>query len=146
MECGRSGYTSTTADQQRCADNARRGWAWNRQTFGLVRRVERILHPLGVAAKGRGVLVAAFNRVIAEELQQEIGARLKTFEHNGDPAIRTIHALCVQVIGEELRLLLPHERDAMVYDLLQEFPSLKERYKTAKKAHQALRANEARHV
>ena len=35
------------------------------KTFGLVRRVERILHPEGLAAQGRDVLVVAFNRVIA---------------------------------------------------------------------------------
>ncbi len=116
------------------------------KTFGLVRRVERILHPQGLAAKGREVLVVAFNRVIAKQLLQEIHARLKTFEHDGDPAIRTIHALCVQVIGEDLRLLLPHERDAMVYDLLHAFPVFKKSYGTAKKADQALRAHEARHA
>src|SRR5271166_724317 len=71
------------------------------KTFGLVRRVERILHPNGLAANGRDVLIVAFNRVIAKQLQQEIQARLKTFEHHGDPSIRTIHALCVQVIGED---------------------------------------------
>ena len=60
--------------------------------------------------------------------------------------IRTIHALCVQVIGEELRLLLPHEREAMIYDLLHAFPILKNKYKRAKKAEQALRDHEARHA
>lgn len=34
----------------------------------------------------------------------------------------------------------------MVYDVLQAFPALKERYKTAKKTHQALLAHEAKHV
>jgi superfamily I DNA/RNA helicase len=71
------------------------------KTFGLARRVERILHPDGFAAKGRDVLVVAFNRVIAKQLSENIGARLKTFKHDGEPAIRTIHALCVQVIGED---------------------------------------------
>jgi superfamily I DNA/RNA helicase len=116
------------------------------KTFGFVRRVERILHPQGLGAKGREVLVVAFNGVIAKQLLQEIHARLRTFEHDGDPAIRTIHALCVQVIGEDLRLLLPHERDALVYDLLQAFPVFRKSYGTAKKADQALRAHEARHA
>jgi superfamily I DNA/RNA helicase len=116
------------------------------KTFGLVRRVERILHPDGIAAEGSEVLVVAFNRVIAKQLALEIGARLKTFEHNGEPAIRTIHALCLEVIGEELRLLLPHEREAMIYDVLCEYPKLQEHYKRAKKAEQALRDHEARHV
>lgn len=116
------------------------------KTFGLVRRVERILHPDGHAAKGRDVLVVAFNRVIAKQLAEDINARLKTFKHDGNPAIRTIHALCVQVIGEDLRLLLPHEREAMIYDVLEEFPALRTIYKRAKKADQALRDHEARHA
>jgi hypothetical protein len=33
------------------------------ETFGLVRRVERVLHPGGLAADGSEVLVVAFNRV-----------------------------------------------------------------------------------
>jgi superfamily I DNA/RNA helicase len=116
------------------------------KTFGLVRRVERILHPDGIGAEGSEVLVVAFNRVIAKQLSLEIGTRLKTFAHNGDPAIRTIHSLCLQVIGEDLRLLLPHEREAMVYDVLCEFPRLRKHYKRAKKAEQALRDHEARHA
>lgn len=46
-----------------------------------------------------------------------IGARLKTSEHNHE-ARHSHHALCVEVIGEELRMLLPHEVDAMIYDVL----------------------------
>lgn len=99
------------------------------KAFGLARRVERILHPEGLAAKGRDVLVVAFNRVIAKQLSEDIGARLKTFKRDGEPAIRTIHALCVQVIGEDLRLLLPHEREAMIYDVLQAFPERGAAYK-----------------
>ena len=48
----------------------------------------------------KDVLVVAFNRVIARQLREDIGARLKTFEHTHDPIIRTIHALCVEVIGD----------------------------------------------
>jgi superfamily I DNA/RNA helicase len=84
------------------------------KTFGLVRRVERILHPEGLAIDGDDVLVVAFNRVIARQLRDDIYARLKTFEHEREPVIRTIHALCVEVIGEDLRMLLPHEVDAMI--------------------------------
>src|SRR2546428_5474726 len=79
------------------------------KTFGLVRRIERLLHPAGLAASGQEILVVAFNRVIAKQLADDIQQRLKTFKHNGEPRIRTIHALCLEVIGEELRLLLPHE-------------------------------------
>ena len=117
------------------------------KTFGLVRRVERIVHPDGLAADGRDVLVVAFNRVIAKQLAEDIHTRLKTLAgQKSEPVIRTIHALCVQVIGEELRLLLPHEREAMIYDLLHTFPILKDNYKRAKKAEQALRDHEARHA
>jgi superfamily I DNA/RNA helicase len=116
------------------------------KTFGLVRRVERILHPNGLAANGEGVIVVAFNRVIAKQLAVEIGARLKTFGHDGDPAIRTIHALCLEVIGEQLRILLPHEREAMIYDVLEAHPAVHKYYKRAKKAEQALRDHEARHA
>jgi hypothetical protein len=92
------------------------------KTFGLVRRVERIMHPDGLAVDGHDVLVVAFNRVIARQLRADIHARLETFDHKHEPVIRTIHALCVEVIGEELRMLLPHELDCMIYDVLQEYP------------------------
>src|SRR5713226_4413072 len=94
------------------------------KTFGLVRRVERILHPDGLGVDGHNVLVVAFNRVIARQLRDDIHARLKTFDCKHEPVIRTIHALCVTVIGEELRMLLPHEVDAMIYDVLQEYPDV----------------------
>ena len=113
------------------------------KTFGLVRRVERILHPAGLAADGRDVLVVAFNRVIARQLRQDIEARLKTFDHKQSPVIRTIHALCVEVIGEELRMLLPHEVEAMLYDIL--YPAVAKRYKNFGDAQQALRDHEAGH-
>jgi DNA helicase-2/ATP-dependent DNA helicase PcrA len=115
------------------------------KTFGLVRRVERILHPDGLNVAGREVLVVAFNRVIAKQLRTDITARLTTFEHNGDPMIRTVHALCVDVIGEELRLLLPHEREAMIYDLLEEFPALRAAYQRANRTEKALSEHEAGH-
>lgn len=115
------------------------------KTFGLVRRVERILHPTGLAADGRDVLVVAFNRVIARQLREEIEARLKTFDHKHAPVIRTIHALCVEVIGEELRMLLPHEVDAMLYDVLHLYPAVAKQYKNFPDARQALRDHEAGH-
>ena len=76
------------------------------KTFGLVRRVERILHPKAWGVDGRNVLVVAFNRVIARQLREDIHARLTTFECEHNPVIRTIHALCVEVIAEDLRTLL----------------------------------------
>jgi ATP-dependent DNA helicase UvrD/PcrA len=116
------------------------------KTFGLVRRVERILHPEGLAADGRDVLVVAFNRVIARQLQDDIQARLQTFEHEHEPVIRTIHALCVEVIGEELRMLLPHEVEAMIYDVIEEHPEVAPLYDNFYEAAQALRNHEAGHV
>src|SRR5882724_10408233 len=116
------------------------------KTFGLVRRVERILHPAGLGVDGHDVLVVAFNRVIARQLRDDIHARLKTFDCKHEPIIRTIHALCVEVIGEELRMLLPHEVDAMTYDLLQQYPEIATLYYGFHDAEQALRDHEAGHV
>lgn len=131
---------NSDADTIRCVAGPGSG-----KTFGLVRRVERILHPEGLAVDGHEVLVVAFNRVIARQLRDDIGARLKTFEHTHDPVIRTIHALCVEVIGEELRMLLPHEVDAMVYDVLHLYPSVAKMYENFREAQQALRDHEAGH-
>jgi superfamily I DNA/RNA helicase len=116
------------------------------KTFGLVRRVERILHPEGLGADGHDVLVVAFNRVIARQLRDDIHARLTTFDYKHEPVIRTIHALCVEVIGEELRMLLPHEVDAMIYDVLQEYPAVAALYDDFYETEQALRHHEAAHV
>ncbi len=116
------------------------------KTFGLVRRVERILHPAGLGVDGRNVLVVAFNRVIARQLRDDIGARLKTFDCQHGPVIRTIHALCVEVIGEELRMLLPHEVDAMIYDVLQEYPEVAALYDGFNDTGQALRDHDAGHA
>ena len=113
------------------------------KTFGLVRRVHRILHPDGLADHGRDVLVVAFNRVIAKQLRGDIALELTNFPHEGEPVVRTIHALCVEVIGGNLRLLLPHEREAMIYDILEEFPGLRETYTRAGEAEQALKDHEA---
>lgn len=115
------------------------------KTFGLVRRVQRILHPKGLAVSGKDVLVVAFNRVIAKQLRTDIEACLSSSLHDGDPIIRTVHALCLEVVGRPPRLLLPHEREAMIYDVLTEFPKLQARYKTHKDAEQALRDHEAKH-
>jgi superfamily I DNA/RNA helicase len=115
------------------------------KTFGLVRRVQRILHPQGLNVPGSQVLVVAFNRVIAKQLQKDIDERLANSPHNGKPVIRTVHALCLEVIGTHLRILLPHEREAMIYDILSEHPVLHNKYKKHEKAEQALRDHEAKH-
>jgi len=132
---------NSDADTIRCVAGPGSG-----KTFGLVRRVERILHPEGLAVDGHDVLVVAFNRVIARQLLDDIHARLKTFEHKHEPVIRTIHALCVDVIGEDLRMLLPHEVDAMIYDVLQEYPAVAALYDGFDEAKQALRDHEAGHA
>lgn len=114
------------------------------KTFGLVRRVQRILHPDGLNVQGKDVLVVAFNRVIARQLQADISECLKTSEHDGEPRIRTVHALCLEVINQPLRILMEHERDAMLYDVREAFPSLKETYKKHKDTEQALAEHEAK--
>jgi len=131
---------NSDADTIRCVAGPGSG-----KTFGLVRRVERILHPVGLGADGRDVLVVAFNRVIARQLREDIEARLKTFDYTHAPVIRTIHALCVEVIGEALRMLLPHEVDAMLYDVLHQYPAVAKQYKNFRDAQQALRDHEAGH-
>ena len=131
---------NSDADTIRCVAGPGSG-----KTFGLVRRVERILHPEGLAADGRDVLVVAFNRVIARQLRDDIEARLKTFDHKYAPVIRTIHALCVEVIREDLRMLLPHEIDAMLYDVLHLHSAIAQQYKNFPDARQALRDHEAGH-
>jgi DNA helicase II / ATP-dependent DNA helicase PcrA len=128
------------ADTIRCVAGPGSG-----KTFGLVRRVQRILHPDGLGVDGHAVLVVAFNRVIARQLRDAIRTRLTTFDCKHEPVIRTIHALCVEVIGEELRMLLPHEVDAMIYDVLQEYPAVTALYDDFYDAEQALRHHEANH-
>jgi hypothetical protein len=67
---------NSDADTTRCVAGPGSG-----KTFGLVRRVERILQPEGLAVDGHDVLVVAFNRVIARQLRDDIYARLQTFEY-----------------------------------------------------------------
>ena len=113
------------------------------KTFGLVRRVQRILHPEGLGVPPNEVLVVAFNRVIARDLRRDIEKRLKESRYAGKlPIVSTIHALCHQVIGKNLRLLMDHEREPLLYDVLEMFPDLHDDY-DYKKAQVALTAHEA---
>ena len=107
------------------------------KTFGLVRRVQRILHPQGLGVPGAQVLVVAFNRAIAKQLRQDIDERLKQSPHEGEPVIRTVHALCLEVMDRDLRILLPHEVEAMIFDILYNHPQLREKYENQPKAKQA---------
>jgi AAA domain/UvrD-like helicase C-terminal domain len=115
------------------------------KTYGLTRRVQRILHPKGLGVDGKKVLVVAFNRVIAKDLRGAIDNRLKESDHNGKPVIQTVHALCLQVIGNSIRLLLPHECEAMIFDVLAEHPQFRQQYEDSVGADQALRDHEAGH-
>ena len=107
------------------------------KTFGLVRRVQRILHPQGLGVLGAEVLVVAFNRAIAKQLRQDIEERLEQSPHEGKPVIRTVHALCLDVMGSNLRILLPHEEEAMIFDVLCQYQQLRTKYKNQRKARQA---------
>lgn len=113
------------------------------KTRTLVRRVQRVVHPRGLHAAGREVLIVAFNRVIAADLAKDVGARLDGLPEECFPIVRTVHGLCLEAIGTPLRLLLPHEREAMIYDLLHLFPDLRDTYRRHKIADQALRDYEA---
>ena len=107
------------------------------KTFGLTRRVQRILHPDGLNVPGKRVLVVAFNRAIAKQLKKDIGDCLEQSPHEGEPVIRTIHALCLEILREKFRILLPHEIEAMLYDILCEYTDLKMSYKIHARAQQA---------
>ena len=113
------------------------------KTFGLIRRVQRIMHPNGLNVPGEDVLVVAFNRIIAKQLKEEILEGLKTSSHVGEPTIKTVHAVCLGIVGGRLRMLLPHERKAMIYDVLCAYPSIANRFSNVYKADQALRDHEA---
>jgi DNA helicase II / ATP-dependent DNA helicase PcrA len=88
------------------------------KTFGLRRRVLRLLHPEGEDRDPSRVLVCAFNRVIANDLRREIEAELEPFGIE-PPVIRTIHGLAGLLAGTSPRYLLEHEIEAMLYDVLQ---------------------------
>jgi DNA helicase-2/ATP-dependent DNA helicase PcrA len=113
------------------------------KTFGLRRRVLRLLHPDGVGCDPSRVLVCAFNRVIASDLRKEIEAELAPFELE-PPVIRTIHGLAGLLAGERPRYLLPHEVETMIYDVLQTNERVAREYESKfARAMRALRAHEA---
>jgi DNA helicase-2/ATP-dependent DNA helicase PcrA len=113
------------------------------KTFGLVRRVVRLLHPDGLACSGRKVAVVAFNRVIAQQLAQDIESELDNADVGEKPIIQTVHGFCLRVVGENIRILLPHEREAMLYDVLHEHPRLQQAFGRHSDAEQALHDHEA---
>ncbi len=112
------------------------------KTFGIGRRVLRILHPNGLGLAAADVLVCTFNRAIARELEAQIRSQLDP--HGLEPpVVSTIHSLAVQFVGAQARFLLPHEQDAMVYDDLAAYPALRNQYGTQPRALRALREHEA---
>ncbi len=113
------------------------------KTFGLVRRVVRILHPNGLNCSGRKVAVVAFNRVIAKQLNADIDEALKNSPHSQKPFVQTVHGFCLRLLGEEIRILLPHERESMLYDVLHEYPKLQQALTGHRGAEQALHNHEA---
>ena len=120
------------------------------KTFGLVRRVQRILHHEGLGISNEEVLIVAFNRVIAKQLRLDIEDCLGISSGDGMPNIQTVHALCLQVLGSDLRMLLPHEREAMIYDVIETHSKIRQKYKAlSNRVHatvdQALRDHEANH-
>lgn len=86
------------------------------KTFGLSRRVVRLIHPDGDGVSPTQVLVVAFNRVIAQDLNSSIAPQLAGIGLDG-PRVSTVHALCHSAIVDERRMLLPSEREAMLYDV-----------------------------
>ncbi len=113
------------------------------KTFGLRRRVLRILHPDGLAVAPDRVLVCAFNRAIARDLMDEISKELKPYGLP-PPKIRTVHSLCAEMTRISPRILLPEEEEAMLFDVCEEHPELRGRVtRSIKEATRALREHEA---
>lgn len=112
------------------------------KTFGLRRRVLRLLHPLGEGLAADEILVCSFNRVIAADLKAEIAEELAE-HHLGLPAVRTVHGLAAALQGAMPRCLLPQEIEAMVYDIRERDPAISEAFVDQRGALRALREHEA---
>jgi DNA helicase-2/ATP-dependent DNA helicase PcrA len=103
------------------------------KTFGLERRVVRLMAPNGSNLPASGILVVAFNRVIAKDLRATIEKGLKETGYEGmPPRISTLHSYCLEQLNIKSRVLLPHEEDAMCYDLLRDSKEITELYKDHK--------------
>jgi DNA helicase-2/ATP-dependent DNA helicase PcrA len=112
------------------------------KTFGIGRRVLRLLHPNGLGLAAADILVCTFNRAIAQDLESQIRSQIEP--HGLQlPVVSTIHALAVQFVGAQTRFLLPHEQDTMVFDLLASYPNLRAQYGSQPRAFRALREHEA---
>ena len=60
------------------------------------------------------------------------------------PVIQTVHGFCLRLVGEDIRILLPHEREAMLYDILCDYPQVKNAVENHGVAEQALHDHEAK--
>jgi len=123
------------------------------KTFGLLRRVVRVLHPRGFNAPPRTVLVCAFNRIIAKQLSNDIEAELsRDYVTSGvgtpleKPVIKTVHGLCAELVGSRNRKLLPNEVETMIYDVLYRHPGLTTEFHDFRGALKAHREHEAGHT
>jgi superfamily I DNA/RNA helicase len=113
------------------------------KTFGLCRRVLRLMHPDGEGVPGERILVCAFNRVIAADLREEIASELERFGL-GPPVIQTVHALAASVEGRMPRFLLPQEVEEMAYDIRNRSPEIDQQYgRDQRRVLRALREHEA---
>ena len=74
------------------------------KTFGLRKRVLRLVHPDGLGLSPDRVLVCAFNRVIADDLRSAIADELEPYGLD-PPDIRTIHALAAALADEQASVL-----------------------------------------
>src|SRR3546814_4104063 len=73
------------------------------KTFGLTRRVLRLVHPDGAGVEGKKVLIVAFNRVIAADLRTNITSQLEAAAIDAAPEISTAHGLCQKLLGDNQR-------------------------------------------
>lgn len=113
------------------------------KTFGLRKRVLRLLHPDGQGLAPDRVLVCTFNRVIRDDLEAAIRTELEPYGLEL-PVIRTIHGLAAQLAGEAPRFLLPEETEAMIYDIRVVYPEIDEAYERRQsRVMRALREHEA---
>ncbi len=116
------------------------------KTFGLVRRVQRLVHPEGENLRGNEVLIVAFNRVIADSLRADVEGDLVRAGIEEHPVIQTIHALCLRIVGNHLRILMDHEREAMIFDIRDQHLQLRQECRLPTQTDQALRDHEAGHT
>jgi superfamily I DNA/RNA helicase len=80
------------------------------------------MHESGKGLSPEEILVVAFNRVIARDLRRNVEEELRKLGFDSSPRISTIHALCNSMAPDERRMILPSEREAMLYDIRTQYP------------------------